>query len=230
MHQSLRPHAILFDLDGTLIDSVDLIVQSARHAFEVCGEPAPADSEWLADLGMPLTAMFGRFGAEGERLERLIAGYREFQVAHHDRLVRPYAEVDGTLRRLHAEGFCLGIVTSKVEPMARRGLELLGLGGRFDTIVGLESCTNHKPHPEPVLTALARLDVPPELAIFVGDSPHDMNAGRAAGVRTAAALWGPFTREQIAPAAPDWWLSSLADLLPIVGLRPAAAPARAPGA
>ncbi|MBA3889395.1 MAG: HAD-IA family hydrolase [Gemmatimonadaceae bacterium] len=214
----MRPQAILFDLDGTLIDSVDLIVQSARHAFTTCDEPVPPDADWLADLGMPLTAMFGRFGASGERLERLIAGYREFQHANHDRLVQPYEAVDTTLARLHAEGFALGIVTSKAEPMAWRGLELLGLAGRFDTIVGLESCTNHKPHPEPVETALARLGMAPTEAVFVGDSPHDMNSGRAAGVTTAAALWGPFSRDQIASSRPDWWLDRITDLLPRLGL------------
>lgn len=214
----MRPRAILFDLDGTLIDSVDLIVQSARHAFMACDEPVPSDAEWLADLGMPLTAMFGRFGASGDRLDRLIAGYREFQHANHDRLVQPYEAVDTTLERLHGEGIVLGIVTSKAEPMARRGLDLLGLGGRFETIVGLESCSNHKPHPEPVETALSRLGVAAADAVFVGDSPHDMNAGRAAGVITAAALWGPFSREQIAPSAPDWWLERITDLLPRLGL------------
>lgn len=215
--------AVLFDLDGTLIDSVDLIAQSARHAFTVCGEPVPSDSEWLADLGMPLKAMFGRFGAEGERLDRLIAGYREFQMAHHDRLVRPYGEVTATLDRLEAAGLRLAIVTSKVEHLAVRGLDLVGLGGRFETIVGLDSCLNHKPHPEPVETALARLQIRPEEAVFVGDSPHDMAAGRAAGVRTAAALWGPFTRELIAPAAPDWWLDTISDLLPLLGIESRAA-------
>lgn len=215
--------AVLFDLDGTLIDSIDLIVQSARHAFTVCGEPAPPDAAWLADLGMPLRAMFGRFGAEGERLERLVAGYREFQHAHHDRLVRPYAEVAETLDRLRDAGLRLAIVTSKIEPLAERGLELLGLGGRFETIVGMNACVNHKPHPEPVEMALERLQIRPEGAVFVGDSPHDMAAGRAAGVTTAAALWGPFSREQLAPTAPDWWLETISDLLPRLGLEPPAA-------
>ena len=215
-----RPTTILFDLDGTLIDSVDLIVQSARHAFTVCGEEAPPDAEWLADLGMPLKAMFGRFGAEGERLDRLIAGYREFQNANHDRLVQPYTEVDTVLHRLTDAGFRLGIVTSKAGPIARRGLALLGLEAWFETIVGLEACTNHKPHPEPVHTALARLGVDPGDAVFIGDSPHDMAAGRAAGVRTAAALWGPFSRAQLEPTSPDWWLEHISDLLPRVGLTP----------
>lgn len=215
--------AILFDLDGTLIDSVELIARSARHAFEACGERVPADAEWLADLGMPLRTMFRRFVDEEARLERLIAGYREFQHANHDLLVRPYAEVTATLDRLTAGGYRLAIVTSKVEHLAVRGLELVGLGGRFETIVGLDACTNHKPHPEPVETALARMQLRPEDAVFVGDSPHDMAAGRAAGVRTAAALWGPFTREQIAPTGPDWWLQTISDLPPLLGLaRPAA--------
>ena len=142
-------HAVLFDLDGTLIDSIDLIVNSARHAFEKCGHPMPTREEWIADLGMPLRAMFGRFIADESTMEQLVAGYREYQLANHDRLVRPYEEVTSTLQALHGRGYELAVVTSKSEPLAKRGLAHVGLEGFFDVIVGLESCTRHNPTPSP---------------------------------------------------------------------------------
>ena len=209
--------AVLFDLDGTLIDSIDLIVNSARHAFEKCGHAMPAAEEWVADLGTPLRAMFGRFVTDEAVMAELVVGYREYQLANHDRLVRPYDEGGATLRTLHKRGFALAVVTSKVESLAQRGLAHVGLDGFFDVVVGLESCTRHKPDPEPVHIALDRLGLPPESAAFVGDSPHDMSAGRAAGVTTIAALWGPFTRDQLAVSGPDYYIERMGELLPIVG-------------
>jgi pyrophosphatase PpaX len=208
--------AVLFDLDGTLIDSIELIVHSARYAFEKCGHPPPTKEDWVADLGLPLRAMFGRFITDEALLADLVAGYREYQLENHDRLVRPYEEVEATLRALHERGFALAVVTSKVEPLAYRGLAHVGLDGFFDVVVGLESCTRHKPDPEPVRIALDRLGLPPTAAAFVGDSPHDMSAGRAAGVTTVAALWGPFTRAQLAPSGPDYYIERIGELLPIL--------------
>jgi pyrophosphatase PpaX len=215
MRSALR--AVLFDLDGTLIDSIDLIVNSALYAFEKCGHPAPAAEEWLADLGLPLRAMFGRFIADESKMAELVAGYRQYQLENHDRLVRPYDEVAATLEKLHARGHALAVVTSKAEPLAHRGLAHVGLDGFFDVVVGLESCTRHKPDPEPVRVALDRLGVRAENAAFVGDSPHDMAAGRAAGVTTIAALWGPFNRTQLAPSEPDYYIERMGELLLIVG-------------
>ena len=209
--------AILFDLDGTLIDSIDLIVNSALYAFEKCGHPAPRADEWLADLGLPLRTMFGRFVNDEAKMADLVAGYREYQLEHHDRLVRPYDEVATTLDALHARGLELAVVTSKSEPLAKRGLAHVGLDGFFDVIVGLESCTRHKPDPEPVRTALDRIGIDPEAAAFVGDSPHDMAAGRAAGVTTVAALWGPFARAQLARSEPDHYIERMGELLRVVG-------------
>lgn len=211
-----RPSAILFDLDGTLIDSVTLIVESARYAFEGRARSDFDELAWLADLGMPLPTMFRRFTAVEEEVQALIAGYREFQVANHDSLVTAYPRVPETVNALRTMGFRLAIVTSKSEPLAERGLAHVGILDCFETIVGLHGCSNHKPHPEPVRVALQRLGVSATEAWFVGDSPHDMNAGRAAGVTTLAALWGPFSREQIAPSDPDAWLDRITDLLRFV--------------
>lgn len=104
--------------------------------------------------------------------------------------------------------------------MTWRSLQHVGLGEAFDAVVTFEETTRHKPLPDPVFLALERLGATPDRAIFVGDSPHDMHAGRAAGVTTAAALWGPFSRDELAPAAPDHWLTDMGQLPGIVvGLR-----------
>lgn len=197
--------ALLFDLDGTLIDSIELILGSMRHAFAKCGRPAPSDAEWLTGVGTPLRSMFQRY-AHDEHIEELIAAYREHQFANHDQLVRCYDEVADTLAVLSDRGHPMAVVTSKGEGLARRGLEHAGILRFFTTVVGLDSCTRHKPDPEPVLTALNRLGYQPFEAVFVGDSVHDVEAGNAAGVLSVAALWGPFTRNQLAAAHPARFL------------------------
>ena len=207
--------AVLFDLDGTLIDSIDLIVNSALYAFDKCGHPPPTAEQWVSDLGLPLRAMFSRFTSDEAAMADLVAGYREYQLANHDRLVRPYEEVEATVRTLHERGYAVAVVTSKAEPLAHRGLAHVGLDGFFDVVVGLESCTRHKPDPEPVRIALGRLGIRPGAAAFVGDSPHDMTAGRAAGVTTVAAMWGPFSRAQLAHSEPDYYIERMSELLAV---------------
>lgn len=212
-----RLPTLLFDLDGTLIDSIELILSSARYAFAKLEREAPTDTEWLTGVGIPLFTMFGRYARDEADCRALIAAYREYQMANHDRLTRCYDQVAETVRDLHASGHELGIVTSKSEALALRGLAHVGLARYFDTIVGCDASSRHKPDPEPVRIALHRLDARPEDAIFVGDSVHDLLAGNAAGVRTAAALWGAFGRERLEPGRPDEWLDAISDLITVVG-------------
>jgi pyrophosphatase PpaX len=197
-----RPVAVLFDLDGTLIDSIELILGSMRYAFAKCGRPIPPDTEWLTGVGTPLPSMFRNYVREETHVAELITAYREHQLANHDALVRCYSDVTEMLAVLARHGHPMAVVTSKSDALARRGLEHAGILQFFQTIVGFDSTERHKPHPEPVLTALQRLGYESFEAAFVGDSVHDVEAGNAAGVVTVAALWGPFTREQLAVAKP----------------------------
>ena len=100
--------------------------------------------------------------------------------------------------------------------MTGRSLRHVGLHEAFDAIVTYEETARHKPMPDPVLLALERLGIAAERAIFVGDSPHDMGSGRAAGVRTAAAQWGPFSRDELAPSTPTYWLTRMAELTDVI--------------
>lgn len=207
---------VLFDLDGTLLDSIELILNSARYAFQKLERVAPSDDEWRAGVGIPLFKMFARYARDEADVAVLIAAYREYQLANHDRLIRCYDGVVSTVTELHARGHELGIVTSKSEALAMRGLAYVGLARFMDTIIGCDTSTRHKPDPEPVRIALHRLDCRPEDAIFVGDSIHDVNAGNAAGVRTVAATWGAGTREELEPGNPTITLDSIGGLVALV--------------
>lgn len=205
--------AILFDLDGTLIDSIELILSSARYAFDKMGRECPSDAEWLQGVGIPLFTMFARYARDEAECAAFIAAYREHQYRHHDRLIKPYEGVRDLLAGLQSRGHELAVVTSKSEYLAMRGLAHLRLARFFDTIVGCDSTTRHKPDPAPVRLALARLDCDPRDAVFVGDSVHDVIAGNAAGVATVAALWGAFGRADLEPGAPTGWAERVSEVL-----------------
>ncbi len=212
----MAPYTILFDLDGTLIDSVELILRSKQYAFESRGLPAVSDAEWLRWLGTPLRNTFARYTDDPLEVDRFIAAYREFQMVHHDELIQPYDGAQAALAALRGAGHPIGIVTSKNVALSERGLAHVGLLEFVDTIVGSDSVERHKPDPEPVHVALQRLDTRADRAVFVGDSVHDMAAGNAAGVATVAALWGPFTREVLAPTSPTYYLDRVGDLPTLV--------------
>src|SRR6185437_6340663 len=198
--------AVLFDLDGTLIDSIGLIVDAMHHAFEGFDGTVPDDSSWMQGIGTPLYKQLALYARSPEELDMLRERYRAYQFIHHDNAIKEYPGTTAVLENLHSRGIAMGIVTSKGDELARRGLELTGLAKYLPVVIGADSVTKHKPEPEPVLLALERLGVTADEALMMGDSPHDVSSGNAAGVRTVGALWGPFTRGQIAVAKPTYWL------------------------
>ncbi len=207
-----RFDAVLFDLDGTLLDSIELILASYHHTIRVHGLPPQTDAAILDGLGTPLEAQLSRWTDDAASVPQMVETYRSHNLAIHDEMVRPYPGVSEIVHGLRDAGAKLAVVTSKRRDGTRRGLSVLGLSEVFDELVCADDVTRAKPHPEPVERALARLGVTPERAVFVGDSTHDMRAGRAAGVRTAAVLWGPFTREALAPTEPDHVVRTAAEL------------------
>lgn len=208
-----KAQIILFDLDGTLIDSVRLILDSYHHTLRTHGLPARTDEHWLRGLGTPLSVQFSDCSSEPGELKALIATYREYNLEHHDRMVAVYPGVIDAVRAIREAGVRTGLVTSKNRGGALRGLGIAGLTEMMDVLVCAEEVTNPKPHREPVEKAVKLLGGNEHETIYVGDSIHDMQSGRAAGVRTAAALWGPFGRGHLAGASPDYWLDTPRDML-----------------
>lgn len=195
--------AVLWDFDGTLADSTELILRSYRHTMTTHLGASPPDADWLSGFGTTLEAQIRRFARSDAEMGAMLATYRAFQDRHHDALLRPFPGVLETVEELARRGIAQAIVTSKHRNGTLRGMELCGLLDHVGVIVTPEDVRNPKPHPEPVRHALARLGVAEEETLFVGDSPHDVAAGKAAGVRTAGALWGPFPPEALERAAPD---------------------------
>jgi pyrophosphatase PpaX len=208
---------VLFDLDGTIVDTNELIIQAFLYALE--GKtPEPITREFLSmNMGRPLIEQMKRFTGQ-EDVDDVIATYREFHVRRHDELVADFPHVREVLTELHDRGIRMGVVTSKVRKTTGMSLELYGLDQLMSVIVTIDDVVNAKPHAEPVLKALEALGADPSRTLMVGDSSYDILSGQAAGVRTAGVSWSLKGAEYLSGYKPDYMLHDMRELLEIVGV------------
>ncbi len=196
--------AALFDFDGTLVDTTELIHQSLRHATgEVLGRDDIPRETLLAHVGQPLPRQMELIDAE--KAEMLLESYRLYNEEHHDALIAEFPGVEDALARLRSAGVKVAVVTSKRLLSVEMALESFpGLRKVVDRFVTMEDTTEHKPHPEPLLKGLELLgNVPKEEAVYVGDSPFDVEAAKAAGLTSVAVSWGAFSEDTLRAAEPD---------------------------
>lgn len=212
------PDAVLFDLDGTVVDTIPHILASFRHATaEVFGDALP-DDVLLHHVGVPLARQMRYFTDDDETAERLLAAYRAFNHRTHDEMARLFANTRAALEAIGAAGLPMGIVTSKSRHMADRAIELFGLGTLFAVVVTADDTSAHKPDPEPVLHAAASLRVAPARCVYVGDSPADVAAAHAAGAVAVAATWGVANRARLIEAEPEAIIDDIGQLPGLLGL------------
>jgi pyrophosphatase PpaX len=195
--------AVLFDFDGTIVDTTELIYESMRRATgEVLGQELSREV-LLANVGQPLPRQMEFL--DPERAEELLESYRLHNEELHEDLIEAFPNVETSLARLRDAGLRLAVVTSKRRFSLEMALSSFpALRGAVDAFVTMEDTTEHKPHPAPLLKGLELLgDVPPEKAAYVGDSPFDVAAAHAAGMSSVAVSWGVFTAEALRDAEPD---------------------------
>jgi pyrophosphatase PpaX len=193
---------VLFDLDGTVIDSGAIILASMRHAAkEVLGEEPP-DELLMAAVGGPgLEAQMHALAPD--RVEELVTVYRAHNEPLHEELVC-CTGVDDLLLRLKDEGRRLGIVTAKRRATVALAFDVLPLEHLFETVVGGDETEHHKPDPEPLLLAAERMNADPSETAYVGDSPFDIRAAKAAGMFAVAVTWGKIhDRARLEAEEPD---------------------------
>ena len=198
------PEAVLFDFDGTLVDTTEMIHQSMRHATSsVLGRENIPRETLLANVGQPLPRQMELLDAG--KAELLLEAYRSHHEEHHDDLIREFPRVEESLARLRAAGTKIAVVTSKRRASVEMALDNFpGLRDVVDRFVTLEDTSEHKPHPEPLWRALELLGgIPQERAAYVGDSPFDVQAAKAAGLTSVAVSWGAFSENRLREAEPD---------------------------
>ena len=208
----VRFPVVLFDLDGTVVDSGSIILASMRHATrEVLGREY-GDDELMAAVGGPgLEAQFAALAPD--RVEELIQVYRAHNEPLHDEL-EACAGMDDVLVRLREEGRRLGIVTAKRRVTVELAFASVPLGHLFETIVGGDETERHKPDPAPLLLAARRMGERPSEIAYVGDSPFDVRAAKAARMHAVAVTWGGIhSREKLEAEEPDAIVDSAEELL-----------------
>jgi pyrophosphatase PpaX len=211
------PRPVLFDLDGTLADTIPLLLASMRAAYAAIGGVVPDERAWLRGMGTPLRAQFNHFEPNNPaRVEALISVYRDWQLANLASFVTAYGGIRELLQALSAAGHPIAVVTGKGDWMARITLKHVDLLSPFEVIVGAEATTRHKPDPDPLLIGAQRLGVPAAGAIYVGDAPNDVLAARAAGMVDVWAAWGPFPPSEIAPFSPTYTVQTPLELLTLI--------------
>jgi phosphoglycolate phosphatase len=204
-----RPRAIVFDLDGTLVDSLPDIVGAFRDAFVEAGLAAPAADEVRQHVGLPLEQMYASF-APAVQVAPLAAAYRRLYPERFTRSSRPFPGVVAALAALRARGFRLGVATTKRTDMAVRLVAAMGLETALDHVQGTDGFP-HKPAPDVIERALSALGA--DGVWMVGDTVHDIEAGRAAGLATYAVTWGTHDVERLRAARPDRLEDTLVGLL-----------------
>src|SRR6476620_8208585 len=212
MDRVIRYPVVLFDLDGTVIDSGAIILASMRHATREVLGTEHSDEELMQAVGGPgLEAQLGFFGPD--RVDELVRVYRTHNEPLHDTLVA-FAGMEDVLVWLHEEGRRLGVVTAKRRSTVELAFANVPLGHLFETIVGGDETERHKPDPEPLLLGAERLGADPAETAYVGDSPFDIRAAKAAGMFAVAVTWGRIhDRARLEAEEPDAIVDTAEELL-----------------
>jgi len=204
----LRWPVVLFDLDGTLANSIDLIIASYRAAFATIGRGVERDVA-LHWIGQTLRQTFAR-EAPGQGPDMEVA-YRAYFADKMDQ-ISGYPGVPELLASLNAAGAVTGVVTAKKREVALKTMHQAGVEGLIDLICAMEDTTAHKPDPEPLLAAAAKLGVASNTCVYIGDATHDVLAAKAAGMAVIAVTWGAGLPDELAALNPDALVTDAAEL------------------
>jgi pyrophosphatase PpaX len=207
--------AVLFDLDGTVVNTNNLILESYKHTLKTKLGFVPDDKELVKYFGEPLITTLKRF--DEENAEELRKTYVEFNERMHDELALEIKGIYETFERLKRNGFKIAIVTSKRKIMADKGLNLFNLMNFIDIMVTPENTEKHKPDPEPVLKACELLEIEPVEALVVGDSHYDILCGKNAGAYTCAVKYTALPIEMLLKYSPDFLIDDPNEIIDIIG-------------
>ncbi len=203
--------AILFDLDGTLVDTNELVLQSFKHTYRTAYNVEVEDAEIVKSFGEPLTTTLGNY--DEKNVDNLLKIYRSFNEEQHDILAKEIGDSKEVLRELKRKGIRTAVVTSKRRAMTERGLKLFDLLQYLDVTITPEDTKEHKPQGEPASLACKTLGVSPDEALMVGDSPFDILCGKNAGCLTAVVKYTALDLQSILQLKPDYCFSTLRDIL-----------------
>lgn len=209
--------AVLFDLDGTILNTNELIVASFLHTLEGETERVYTREDIIGNFGRTLVDQLREYTGR-EDVEPYIAKYRAYSVARHDDLIMEFPYVREVLEKLSRAGIKLGVVTSKVKRTSYMGLDRFGLTPFLTSIITVEDVEHPKPHGEGIRKAMEELGAEPSETLMVGDSQYDILAAQDAGVRAAGVAWTAKGEDFLLQYGPDYVLRDMRELLPLCGI------------
>ncbi|OXM14718.1 pyrophosphatase PpaX [Paenibacillus herberti] len=213
---------LLFDLDGTILDTNELIMRSFLHALDGVVPPGFGREQMIPHMGLTLIDQMNYFSGM-EDASHLIPIYREMNMRLHDELVKPFPNTLEVLQRLKEAGYRLGVVTTKIRMSTDKGLKLTGLYDLMDAIVTLDDVQHAKPHPEPVQKAMQLLSAEPAETFMVGDSTVDMQSALEAGAIPVGVAWSLKGEQLLRDYGAVHVLHDMRDLYDLLGLEPGTA-------
>ncbi|WP_411348644.1 pyrophosphatase PpaX [Paenibacillus sp. WLX2291] len=206
---------VLFDLDGTIVDTNELIISSFISVMNHPDVLPLTREQIIPHMGLTLEQQLRTFSGQDD-VTSLVTAYREYSSIHHDAMVAPFPEVNIVLSRLQAEGLKLGVVTTKIRATTEKVLKLFELDQYMQVIITLDDVEHPKPHAQPIERALEALGSSPETTLMVGDSPADLKSAEAAGVRSAGVAWSLKGEEELSKYKPTYILQQMSDLYELV--------------
>lgn len=217
MNAAIR--TVLYDLDGTILDTNELIIQSFLHALQDVVPAGFGAEQIIPSMGQPLINQMQLF-SNLEEVSHLISRYREFNLRQHDELVKPFPYVPEVMRRLQQAGIQQGIVTTKIRLTTEKGLRFTGIYDYVapEAIVTIDDVEQAKPHPEPILKAMEALGADPATTIMVGDSTVDMIAAEAAGCIPVGVAWSLKGEAILRESGARHIIHDMRDLVELLGM------------
>jgi pyrophosphatase PpaX len=209
---------VLFDLDGTIVDTNELIIESFLHVLNDKLAMQITRDQLIPLMGGPLVDQFQYFTGRSN-VDQQVADYRKYNLMRHDEMVSVFPYVNEVVQAFAKHGVKMGVVTTKMRDTTKRVLQMFDLLPYMQTIITLDDVVHAKPHPEPVQRALAALQAEPTETVMVGDSSFDIISAQQAGVWSAGVAWSLKGATALAVYHPDWMLNDMRDLYDIVGLK-----------
>ncbi len=209
---------VLFDLDGTIIDTNELIIESFLHVLNDKLALEITRDLLIPQMGGPLVDQFRYFTGFVD-VDKQVADYRKYNLSRHDEMVSVFPYVNEVVQAFEQQGIKMGVVTTKMRETTKRALQLFDLLPYMDAVITLEDVEHAKPHPEPVQRALNALQADPKETVMVGDSSFDILSAQQAGAWSAGVAWSLKGAAALAVYNPDWMLNDMRDLYDIVGLK-----------
>ncbi|MTI80228.1 MAG: HAD-IA family hydrolase [Firmicutes bacterium] len=211
----MKINTVLFDLDGTLANSLPLIRNTFQRVFDEMNIDW-GDDEVMGWIGRPLKDIGIHFAGE-DRQPDFFKLYQEYYAIDHDHYTTVYPGTMEMLKQLEDGGYTMGVVTSKTTKVAQRSIEYLGIDKYIQVLIGVNDVDKHKPQPEPLYAALEKLNRTTKQAAYVGDSPFDILAAKAAGTLAIAVPWGMAERNVLENHKPDYILNNWDELISLIG-------------